>query len=241
MTIDRERFITAHRQRSRNYPALSLGKTVKLAATLAAAEGIKPLAKGVIAEYWGKSLFSSAFTSALAALVHYGLIGAVAGKGKIRHYMLTELARRILDTEPGEARSALLYEALYKPAIAQEIRSEFSHAWPTAPVLRDLLITRKGFTREAAARFMAIWSASFEFVESDAPSHAAAQASGSNSHADADRSSAPGAEGTGTPIFFPLSGNNSIQITIQKKITENDWNIIEKILELIKPALMDQA
>lgn len=139
------------RERSPNFPSISLEDALLRARQLYDREKRGMTALSVIAKHWGYSLKSSGFLQAVGALKTYGLMED-EGRGLDRRARLTDLALRIL-LDPrvdSPERKALIRDSAHNPVIAQEILERYPDNPPSEDNLEHHLIFELGFQPVAA-------------------------------------------------------------------------------------------
>lgn len=139
------------RDRSPNYPYISLQQALERARQFYAAEKRGAAAIPVVAKHWDYSPKSSGLIQSIAALKSYGLLDE-EGRGQDRRVKLSELVLRIiLDQRPqSPERAEQLYRAATMPAIAQKILEKFPDNVPSEHNLEHFLIFDLKFTPESA-------------------------------------------------------------------------------------------
>src|SRR5437016_4500012 len=112
----------ATKERSPNFPFITLGRALERAEQLYRNEKRGAAPFDVAAADWGYSATSSGALQTVAALKQYGLV-ADEGSGKDRKIRLTDLALRIiLDTrDNSEEKEQLKRQAARTPSVAAEI------------------------------------------------------------------------------------------------------------------------
>lgn len=136
----------AKKHRSPAYPAIPLKTAIERARALYEKEKRHPAPMAVAAKHWGFSEKSSGGQSAVAALIHFGLL-ADAGTGKARTVKLTDLALRILlDQRPDspEVMEAIKRAAMH-PKIHAELFKKYGIPLPSDESIRTYLILDRSF------------------------------------------------------------------------------------------------
>jgi hypothetical protein len=139
------------RDRSPNYPYLTLPNALARAHQFYGHEKRGSAAIPVVAKHWDYSAKSSGLIQSIAALKSYGLMDE-EGRGADRRVKLSELALRILlDQRPDSPeRDECMQRAARMPAIAQRILEKFPDDVPSEHNLEHFLIFDLKFNPESA-------------------------------------------------------------------------------------------
>jgi hypothetical protein len=142
---------TKQRDRSPNYPYISLQQALERARQFYAGEKRGAAAVPVVAAHWQYSPKSSGLIQSIAALKAYGLMDE-DGRGQERRLKLSDLALRIiLDQRPqSQERNALLRRAAMTPSVAQRIMEKFPQDMPSDHNLEHFLIFDLKFNPDSA-------------------------------------------------------------------------------------------
>ena len=146
------------KDRSPNFPFITLEKALGRAETFYNAERQKAAAVPVAVDYWGYAEKSSGGIQTVAALKSYGLIEDI-GKGEKRKIKLTDLALQILMPRPDSMeRSSAIKQAALIPKQMRDVFNKWQDQAPSEPSLRWYLIREKNFSEESATDFIKIWN-----------------------------------------------------------------------------------
>lgn len=153
------------RDRSPNYPFISLPSAMGRAQAFYDEEKRGWAAIPVAAQHWNYSPKSSGLIQTIAALKAYGLMED-DGRGDARKVRLTELALRILlDNRPDSPdRGQYLHQASNSPPLAQALAERFNGAMPSEANLEHFLIFDMHFSPEAAKAAKSIVLENSEFT-----------------------------------------------------------------------------
>lgn len=156
------------RDRSPQFPFIPLGKAVERARELEIHYKRSPGRIVNVLPIWGFSPKSSGGLQTIAALKSFGLLDD-EGSGSDRKVRLTDLAYRILKDERPGKREEAIREAALKP-------KQFAEHWATWGAARppDLeciseLQLDKGYTDDAAARFLKVYDDTVAYAQLSAP------------------------------------------------------------------------
>ena len=126
------------RQRSPNYPSLSLREAVERARALHAQVGQNPHSRDVVARGMGYSSLSGASAGAISALKKYGLLD---GRGE--EIAVTDRAMAILHPHSDGERQEALRAAATEPEIFRELAGKFPDARASDDLIRNYLLRNK--------------------------------------------------------------------------------------------------
>jgi hypothetical protein len=152
----------AKKQRSPNYPAVSLKEAVERVGKIYKADGKVGSPAEAAAKHMGYSGLHGKALTVLSALAKYGLTQNKAGR-----VVPTSTAISILEYSPDrEQNIKARRDAALSPAMYRELVNEFkAHGrLPTDDSLRPDLITKKGFTRKAVGGFLHDFRESLEYA-----------------------------------------------------------------------------
>jgi len=127
------------RQRSPNYPALSLPQAVEMVEKLHKANRTSVISRITAAQDMGYSGLTGRSLTVLASLAQYGLIEK-AGKGDVK---VTRRAVDILHGVEDADRSEAIIEAAFAPALFQQLHERFPEGVPSQNALRSYLIQQE--------------------------------------------------------------------------------------------------
>lgn len=152
------------RDRSPNFPAIGLGRALERAEQLLTTARRYEVRLADAATAWGLGSKSSATLQTAAALIAYGL-AEDSGSGEARKLKVSDLAWRILEDRRPGAREQGLVEAAMKPKlIAEFVARWLDHGRPADPIATSELKFDRGFTEEAAARFIRVYDETIQFL-----------------------------------------------------------------------------
>lgn len=240
--------------RSPSYPGISLAEAEKRLRELYGAEKKHAAPVTAIVEHWGYSPTSSGGRTAVAALKKFGLLDD-DGAGDERTARITELGvELVLNPDPATARR----KAALLPRFHRQMWDEYGDNLPSAATLRYRLIKEFGFTEKGSEEFVAEYAATIAYAglagdKSGAKEAGPAEEIEKASHPgdSAQRSivgptipTAMAARSTpGTPagmtIPIPLLGEDPVYITGSFPLSEASWMQMIRVLEAMKPGLVD--
>ena len=150
------------KDRSPNFPFISLPKAIDRARILQAKYRKEPARIATVGPLWGYGAKSSGLLQTVAALKQYGLLDD-EGSGDARKIRLTELANRILlDTRPG-VREETIKTAALRPRLFSEYVRWASHRPPDEHLISELSLDR-GFSNDAARIFIRVFDDTMRFA-----------------------------------------------------------------------------
>lgn len=149
------------RQRSPNYPSMSLEKAIERAKEIYDAEKRHDVPIRVAFSHWGFQASSSGGNQCVAALRAYGLIN-VKGNGDDREISVSDSGYRIILNAPD--RTDLIKQAALLPPIHGEIWKKYQQdGLPTDENLRHYLTFDKNFNPDSVDSFIAQLRATFGY------------------------------------------------------------------------------
>lgn len=150
------------KERSPNYPSLSLKDALGRLEDLYDKYGKHQIPVTIIHEPWSYERLSGATRQCIAALSYYGLI-TVTGVGDARKVHIAEDGYRIIKNAPD--RSNLIKSAVEKPTIYQIILEKYADQnIPPDDILKDYLIWELKFNDKYVDNFIANFKESLEFA-----------------------------------------------------------------------------
>lgn len=149
--------------RSPSFPAISLPEAIDQARKLYESHKTHAVPLSLAAKAWGVSETSSAVLALTAALKAFGLV-TDSGSGKSRTIRISDEARKILTNPPSDVRRELLRKFFLTPQIVRTLFQEWGAEPPARETAEWELTNQRGFTREAARRFYAMYRESIEFL-----------------------------------------------------------------------------
>jgi len=154
------------KERSPNFPFISLRKAVERAEALYANHRKEAARLVSIGQSWGYAPKSSGLLQTVAALKQFGLVED-SGSGDDRKVLVSELARRmIVDQRPG-AREDAIKEAAQKPRLIREYIEKWVPDRPSdAHCISELELDR-GFSADAARTFLRIFDETVAYAKLD--------------------------------------------------------------------------
>lgn len=154
------------KERSPNFPFVSLKKAVERAEALHTNHKKEAARLVAIAPSWGYGSKSSGLMQTVAALKQFGLVED-SGSGDDRKVQVSDLARRIIvDQRPG-MREEAIKEAAQKPRLIAEYVEKWVPDRPSdAHCISELELDR-GFSAEAARAFLRIFDETVVFASLD--------------------------------------------------------------------------
>lgn len=242
----------AKRERSPNYPAISLSQAVERAKELYKVEKRYLAPIDTVLGHWGYRPKSGGGLVAVAALLKFGLLEG-EGSGPARRVKITDVAQRIIrDTrEVSPDRDRLLREAALRPKIHRELWDRFGGSLPSDSNLQHTLIFEYGFTDGGAVEFIRQFKATIAFArmneadEDDTDDFSnlpaviseAEPPSAQRRPAEHVATYIPANPGRALPI--PIMGSDQWPtLYLPGRITEADWTQMMAVLEAMKPGIV---
>jgi hypothetical protein len=147
------------KQRSPNYPGLSLQKAIQRASLVYKAEHTHPTPKEVVAKHLGYTSLNGSSLTAIGALNHYGLLEP-AGDG----LRVTSDAVAILELPEGDVeRIEATYRCAFRPQLFADLSEQFGSKLPSEANLRHALI-KQGFIPKAADEVIRVYRENLEIL-----------------------------------------------------------------------------
>jgi hypothetical protein len=146
------------RNRSPNYPALSLPDAIGRVSTLYKNIHTHAAPREVVAKALGYKSLSGPSATAISSLAKYGLIERAGEELKV-----SERSLRIIHPHSDLERIKAIKEAARDPELFAEIFERFSEAMPNDELLRNFL-ARKSFVPSAASTVILSFRETLEFV-----------------------------------------------------------------------------
>lgn len=217
--------------RSPNYPAFSLDEAISKARTVYEKEKRAWTTGGVIQKHLGYQKPSGTGGRALSALRQFGLLDDRDGK-----YCISEAAYHLIvlhESDPlwivAAKRSAR------KPAIFEEVMTEYGSGLPSDETLRTFLITQKGFNPASVADFIRILRRTVEFAARLGPDEVPPQVPTSPQIRSAAKPSGP----TERVYVWPLSIPRNVRAELRvfgEDIRSSDIELLRKQIDLLLEA-----
>lgn len=154
--------MTTTRQRSPNYPNLSLPDAVARVRRVFDQDRRAPLDREVVAKHMGYSGLSGASDKTIGSIMQYGLLERV-GKGEIR---VAQLAVDIFHPDSPLDRSKAISQAALTPPLFRALRERFPQGIPSADALRSYLV-RQNFLDRAISPVISAYTETCQFLEQE--------------------------------------------------------------------------
>jgi hypothetical protein len=240
------------RERSPNYPAISLGPAVEKAKDLYKAEKSYLAPIDTILKHWGYRPKSGAGLVAVAALLKFGLLED-EGSGPARKAKITELGQRIIrDTrEESPDREQLLRDAALRPQIHHELWARFGASLPSDSNLHHTLIFEYAFTDGGANEFIRQFKETITFARlndeteddmtetSSLPAVIGYAQPVSQPRRVVETVSTYGPTPGGRALSIPISGSDQWPtLYLPSRISEADWTQMIAVLQAMKPGIV---
>lgn len=126
---------TMKKQRSRNFPSMSLKKALERVRLLSSKEGANYTPTSIALKHWNYSLKSSTGIRAVSALNQFGLLDD-QGRGNERRIRSSKLATTILEHPDTKERKEAIKEAALRPTLYKEIWERFDGNLPSIETLK---------------------------------------------------------------------------------------------------------
>lgn len=146
------------RQRSPNYPAVSLKDAVEKLRTLVAEIGQSTTTRDVVAKAMGYSGLSGASATTISAMNKYGLL-----EGRGDDVRVTDRAMAIVRPLSDAERDAALRDAALEPPLFRELAEKFKGMNLNVELFRNYLV-RNGFNSNGAETAISAYKETIEFV-----------------------------------------------------------------------------
>ena len=148
--------------RSPPFPFIPLGRAVERARELEAYSRGHAVRAASAATAWGYKPTSSGGLQTTAALKGFGLLSEMPGPEK--RVQLTEMARKLLRNPPEPVRLELLRKAALAPKVINEYWGLWGGDRPPDDDCRWALQEERGFTPDAANRFLSVYDATLSYA-----------------------------------------------------------------------------
>jgi hypothetical protein len=156
------------RDRSPNFPAIGLGRAMERAQQLYNRARRYEARLPEVASAWGLAAKSSATLQTAAALIAFGL-AEDSGSGEARKIKISDLGWRILEDQRPGIREKGLAEAALRPKLIADYAEHWKAGRPDDNFCISELKIERGFTEEAAARFLRVFDETIQFASSSRP------------------------------------------------------------------------
>lgn len=250
------------RERSPNYPSISLPDAVAYAQRFWASEKRTAVPADVAAKAMGYASLSGKSRMTLAALKQYGLV-----KGRKDSVQLTDTAVAIIVHPVGSSeRQAALRAAATKPDLFVELATKRPDASDVA--LRAYLITERKFSEDGARRFIKSYRQTMKLVEGISEGYSEEDPVEDDGDDEADTPTVDPKSGDGTPkkdrdnppkeptmpgvgqeaqpfdLPIPLIGGGMATLRMPRPITGEDYDhmvaLLESNLKALRKALVKE-
>lgn len=152
--------------RSPPFPFVSLEKAIERAAKLLEYSKGHPVRAASAVSAWGYQPKSSGGSQTIGALKSFGLL-TDSGRNEDRKVQVSELARRLLRNPPPDVKQKLLQQAALTPKVIAEFWTEWGKNRPPDSDCRWHLIDLRGFTEEAADKFLSVYDSTINYAGLD--------------------------------------------------------------------------
>lgn len=149
--------------RSPPFPFINLEKAIERAAKLLDYSKGHPIRATSAVTGWGYQPKSSGGIQTIAALKSFGLL-TDSGSNEDRKVQVSELARRLLRNPPPDVKLELLRKAARTPKVIAEYWLEWGANRPLDEDCRWELVDKRGFTEEAATKFLSIYDSTISYA-----------------------------------------------------------------------------
>lgn len=149
--------------RSPPFPFIALDRALQRMHELMEYSKGHPIRVQSAVQAWGYNPKSSGGTQTIGALKGFGLIDD-SGSGDERRVFLSELGKRLSRSPPAEVKISLLREAALKPKLIAEYWDVWGANRPPDNDCRWELVDTRGFTEDAAAKFLSVYDATLAFA-----------------------------------------------------------------------------
>lgn len=229
------------KQRSPNYPAISLRDAVEAVRAIYDKEKKTQVSGEVLAKALGYSSLSGNARVKIAALKKYGLLEGDERKGM----RVSDLAVRILYPHSDEDRQQSLRNAAFRPETFSTLFADFSDASDEA--MRSHLINKLDFSPLGAKQLIAAFRDTVDFSEVDKASYTEAETS-DKKEADFMQQSHQLASTevtakTGETWVWPLSKPREVkaELRITGDFTRADLDRLKRQIDILGEDLEDQT
>lgn len=156
----------ARKERSPNFPFISLKRAVERTEALYASHKKEAARLVAVAPTWGYGVKSSGLLQTVAALKQFGLLED-SGSGDERKVQVSDLGRRIIiDARPG-AREDAIKEAARRPRLISEYVGKWVPDRPSDLHCVSELELDRGFTADAARAFLRVFDETIAYARLD--------------------------------------------------------------------------
>ena len=205
------------RQRSPNYPALSLPESLQIVSKIHKANRTNIIARETAAKDAGYSGLTGRSLTVLASLGQYGLVEK-AGKGEIR---VTRRAVEIMHPIEEQHRAEAIAEAANAPSLFKELHDRFTDGIPSQNALRSFLVQRE-FNDAAIGQVVASFLDTNAFAENEKVSE---RNSASADEASEPEGSTESKDAPMTPLHAQPASPTPHPVVVQAGLNQINMNI----------------
>lgn len=152
--------------RSPPFPFISLEKALERTAKLYEYSKGHPVRTASAVVAWGYQPKSSGGIQTIAALKSFGLL-TDSGSNEERKVQVSDLGRRLLRGPPPDVRRQLLQQAALGSKVIAEYWGEWGARRPPDNDCKWELCDKRGFTEEAAAKFLTVYDLTVSYAGLD--------------------------------------------------------------------------
>lgn len=149
--------------RSPPFPFIALDRALQRMQELMEYSKGHPVRVQSAVQAWGYNPKSSGGIQTVGALKGFGLIDD-SGSGDDRRVFLSELGKRLSRNPPADVKAGLLREAALNPKLIAEYWDVWGVNRPPDNDCRWELVDARGFTEDAAAKFLSVYDATLAFA-----------------------------------------------------------------------------
>jgi hypothetical protein len=231
--------------RSPNYPGIALEAALQRAQQLYERERNNWANYDVVIQHWNYQPKSGSGRIVWAALKKFGLL-AEEGTGAHKRGRLTDLALAIIqDTRPNSPdRQKSVQEAALAPSVHRDLWEEFGGTLPSDENLHYSLVRNRGFTENGAREFIQEFRATIAFSRLGETGRMPEHEEGKDPK---DQPlTPPGGTLTHTPpadpeaFRVPLGAGRAAFLRLPSPFTEKDWDQMIRVLDAMKPGLVEE-
>jgi hypothetical protein len=239
--------------RSPDYPAFDLERSIELLMKLYEKEQFSYMAYDAAIEHCGYSAKGSTGQRLVAALLHFGLLEE-KGTGVDRRVRLSDLGKRIVLGwgDGSDDYYEALRESAMMPQVYRRLWEQWDGAMPSREELQRHLVLRLYFNPNVVESFMNDFESSLMFaglMEDPLNSYGTARRNGARHASNGHASYANGRTDEVKPeapqpfdISIPLTNGNQAKLTIPFPMSETDFDLLQRLipknLEILKEALV---
>ncbi len=233
-----------NKQRSPNYPAISLAEALIRLKPIYAKQRRYPAPRAVLAQLMGYSSLNGASATIVSALSKYGLL-----EGHGDDLRVSELGQDLMLHRKGDPEyTEALQAAAFMPAFFRELRDQYPRGLPSEHSLRANLVKR-GFNPKAIDSAIRAYRDTIEFVDaetgdalSDAPEESPPEVAMQTQPIDRSveaRLNIPDMPMPNmVPYNLPLGPEGLAVLHVPAQLSEASWTLMMKVLEAMKPGIV---